>query len=76
LNPKRAKALTKETRSTKEKELIKMIKCPNCGLSNPVELTDRDTPYKEEIVNEYLCEECGCWFSVTFKATEIKVLDK
>jgi C4-type Zn-finger protein len=54
----------------------KMIKCPNCGLSNPIELTDRDTPYKEEIVNEYFCEECDCWFSVTFKATEIKVLDK
>lgn len=51
------------------------IKCPNCGSTAQVELVWQDTDnYGTAHTYEYECG-CGCTFEVTFKVTEIKVLE-
>ena len=52
------------------------IKCPNCGSTSQVELvwSDNDN-YGTAQTKEYECG-CGCHFEVTFKAVEVKVLNK
>ena len=51
------------------------IKCPNCGSTAQVELVWQDTDnYGTAHAYEYECG-CGCTFEVTFKVTEVKVLE-